>query len=285
MRQTTERLEKLRQLAILDTTPEHVYDELVRLMVKTFDVPIGMVNLLDAGRDWFKGCIGFAGMESPAETSFCQAFFSTDDDTIVARDTTKDERFRTHPFVIGPPFIRFYAAARLSVDGETVGTLCAYDVKPHDVSQVSLDNLRTLANAAVFHLGARIHPAAVLSAPEMRVVLLDDEPASAEALTELLQLLRPDLQTEVHATWADAIASILGTRPFSVIADLKRDPLESLASTRLIRAALGERVPRLIAVSGDVIGIDALRCEDGFDHALVKPMEIDALLSVLPPSD
>jgi CheY-like chemotaxis protein len=168
------------------------------------------------------------------------------------------------------------------VDGETVGTLCAYDVKPHEVPKEALDNLRTMANAAVFHLGGRIHPATVPPGPGMRVVLLDDNPDSAQALAELLALLRPELRTEVQEDWTGAIASIVQARPISVIADLKRDPLESLTSTRAIRAALGQRAPQLIAVTGDVFGVEALCCNDGFDHALVKPMKIGALLNVLP---
>ena len=54
-----------------------------------------------------------------------------------------------HPLVAGKPFVRFYAAARLAVDGQTLGTICAYDLKLHAVSVEQLGQVRTLATAAV----------------------------------------------------------------------------------------------------------------------------------------
>ena len=114
-----------------------------------------MVNLLDAERDWFKSCIGIQQTQSPAVTSFCEAFFHASDNLIVVEDTLLDPRFALNPRVSGRPFIRFYAAARLSVRGETVGTLCAYDVRPRQLSADQMDHLRTLASAAVDLIGQR----------------------------------------------------------------------------------------------------------------------------------
>ncbi len=121
-----------------------------------------MVNLLDAERDWFKSCFGIQQTQSPAVTSFCEAFFSTTDDLIVVEDTLGDGRFRVHPPVAGRPYIRFHAAERLTVRGETVGTLCACDMQPRQLSVEQLDQLRTLAAAAVELIGRRSagHPPA-----------------------------------------------------------------------------------------------------------------------------
>jgi len=145
----------LRSLAVLDTASEVVYDDLTRTLAKAFDVPISMVNLLDADRDWFKACIGVSLAESPAETSFCEIFFHCDDDLLVIPDTTLDPHFSTHPLVVGAPFIRFYASARLAFDGHTVGTLCIYDTKPKDVSAEQVETLRILRLAAMETLAKR----------------------------------------------------------------------------------------------------------------------------------
>ena len=88
-----------------------------------------MVNMSDEKRDWFKSCVGLQRAESPVATSLCAAFFDTSSPVLIVEDTTKDARFAKHPLVAGPPFIRFYASARLEVQGETIGTLCTYDVK------------------------------------------------------------------------------------------------------------------------------------------------------------
>lgn len=143
------RLAALRRLQILDSSPERAFDDFTRLLSSQFEVPIAMVNLLDEKRDFFKSRIGSPVTESPAATSFCEAFFDSADDLIVVEDTPADARFVGHPLVAGEPFVRFYAAARLAVDGQTLGTICAYDLKLHAVSVEQVGYLRTLATAAV----------------------------------------------------------------------------------------------------------------------------------------
>ena len=56
-------------------------------------VPITMVNLLDERRDWFRSCVGLPLQESPATTSFCEAFFAEDDEVLMVEDTLLDPRF------------------------------------------------------------------------------------------------------------------------------------------------------------------------------------------------
>ena len=149
MRSDPLRLAELRRAMILDSGPERAYDEITRLLATSLAVPFTMVNMLDGTRDWFKSCVGIQQTESPAVTSLCEAFFSTTHDLVVAEDTLSDPRFAAHPKVVGRPFLRFYAAARLSVRGQTVGTLCAYDVQPRQLTLEQLAHLQTLAGAAV----------------------------------------------------------------------------------------------------------------------------------------
>lgn len=156
MRQALERLETLRRLLILDSAPERDYEEITRLVVEALQVPIAMVNLLDEQRDWFKSVVGLPMQESAAATSFCEAIFHTADDLILVEDTRDDPRFASHPFVAGPPAVRFYTAARLVVDGQTVGTLCAYDLTPRRIDPSQVERLQVLANAVVALLKRRL---------------------------------------------------------------------------------------------------------------------------------
>lgn len=143
------RLAELRRVSRLDAGAERAYIDITRLLATSLAVPITMVNLLDAPRDWFKCCAGVQQTQSPAVVSFCEAFFDSTQDVIVAEDTLEDRRFARHPLVVGRPFIRFYAAARLAVRGRTVGTLCAYDVRPRRLSTETLDHLQTMASAVI----------------------------------------------------------------------------------------------------------------------------------------
>ena len=65
------RLETLRSLQILDTLPEERFDRLTRLARKLFDVPIALVSLIDADRQWFKSSSGLDDSEKQREISFC----------------------------------------------------------------------------------------------------------------------------------------------------------------------------------------------------------------------
>lgn len=157
MRQDPDRLAKLRQCLILDSSPEQAYDDLARLLATGWDVPITMINLLDTQRDWFKAGVGMPAPESPADTSICEVFFHSASDLLVVADTTQDPLFARHPLVLNPPHVRFYAAARLVVDGQTLGTLCAYDLRPRTISAEQMEQMRLLAAAAVALLTERLH--------------------------------------------------------------------------------------------------------------------------------
>ena len=157
MRNDSDRLAKLRQCLVLDTAPEQAFEDLARVLASGLDVPIAMVNLLDADRDWFKAVVGLPATESPASTSFCEVFFHCDKDLLVVPDTQLDPQFAGHPLVIHPPHVRFYAAARLVAGGHTLGTLCAYDVRPRSISVDQIEQMRTLAAAAMVLLQQRLH--------------------------------------------------------------------------------------------------------------------------------
>lgn len=149
------RLAELKRLCILDSSPERAYDDITRLLATELAVPITMVNLLDEERDWFKSCFGVQQTQSPAVTSFCEMFFTSNSDLIVVNDTLLDKRLESHPLVLGRPFVRFYAAARLVVEGQTIGTLCAYDVAPREITTHQLQHLQQMAAAVVQFLGKR----------------------------------------------------------------------------------------------------------------------------------
>ncbi len=156
MRKNLERIEELRRCLVLESSAEQAYDDITRLLATSLGVPMVMVSLLDEDRDWFKSAIGTPLQASPASTSFCEAFFHSGHDVILAEDTRLDPRFVEHPMVIGAPHVRFYAAARLAVNGQTVGTLCAYDFQPRQISAEQIAQLKSLAESAMDLLRRRL---------------------------------------------------------------------------------------------------------------------------------
>src|SRR5437870_272925 len=77
---------------ILDTPPEERFDDLVRVATYICGTPIGLVGLIDAGREWFKSRVGWDLSEIPREISF-GTHTITQPDVLIVSDTLKDERF------------------------------------------------------------------------------------------------------------------------------------------------------------------------------------------------
>jgi len=121
------RVAALRRLEILDTAPERAFDDLVLVAKALFGVPIALISLIDADRQWFKANIGLPASQTPRNVSFCGHAIMRDD-ALVVPDATEDPRFHDNPLVTGGPNIRFYAGQPLRLpDGFTIGTLCVID--------------------------------------------------------------------------------------------------------------------------------------------------------------
>jgi hypothetical protein len=65
----TQRLDALYQYRILDTPREAVFDELAELAADLCGTPIGVINLIGDGRQFFKAEVGLGVRETPLETS------------------------------------------------------------------------------------------------------------------------------------------------------------------------------------------------------------------------
>ena len=140
-----QRLAALHALGLLDTPAEERFDRLTRVTAALFDVPIALVSLVDANRQWFKSCVGTDITESSREMSFC-AYAVAEKDMLVIPDALRDDRFADNPVVSGPPYVRFYAGAPIFTgDGHCAGTLCVIDGRPRDFTQEDKDRLRDLA--------------------------------------------------------------------------------------------------------------------------------------------
>lgn len=151
----SERLEALQRYHILDTDPEQVFDDLAQLAAFICGTPMSLVSLLDSERQWFKARVGMEPQQTPREYAFCQYAMRAPDVYEVA-DATLDPRFADNPLVTGSPNIRFYAGAPLlSPDGQPLGTLCALDTVPRQLSSDQREGLRVLARQVMAHLELR----------------------------------------------------------------------------------------------------------------------------------
>lgn len=176
-----ERLRALRALEILDTPPEPSFDALTALASHLAGTPVALVSLVDEHRQWFKSHHGLAATETPREVSFCGHVVAEGAPLLVA-DASQDERFADNPLVTGEPRVLFYAGFPLRTqDGLVLGTLCAIDHRPRQLSPQQHEHLELLANQVAELLALRRQN---LARREREQQLLRIQQAREEALHE-----------------------------------------------------------------------------------------------------
>ncbi|MDO3441375.1 sensor histidine kinase [Agrobacterium sp. V1] len=148
------RLAVLDNFAILDTSPEQGFDDIVSLACLICDTPVALVSLVSGTRQWFKAKVGFEPCETDLDSSVC-AYVLVERDILIIPDLTEDPRTDKNPLVTGEPHIRFYAGAPLRDEaGNAIGSLCVIDNKPRPegLNAQQAEGLRNLARQVMTQL-------------------------------------------------------------------------------------------------------------------------------------
>lgn len=147
------RLAALRRVALLDTPAEEAFDRLTRAACLILEVPVALVSLVDADRQFFKSCVGLpepwaSSRETPISHSFCRHTVDGGRPLII-------EDAREHPLVRDNLAIRdlsviAYAGIPLiTATGFVLGSFCAIDSTPRAWSVKDIQVLTELAAAAM----------------------------------------------------------------------------------------------------------------------------------------
>ena len=124
------RVATLKSYGLLDTPNEPAFDRIVLETKQALGMPIVLISLIDADRQWFKAKIGIEASQIPLSISFCTHAIKGRE-VLVVPNAKRDARFAGSPLVTGYPLIRFYAGAPLIAPNDRrIGTLCVLDTRP-----------------------------------------------------------------------------------------------------------------------------------------------------------
>lgn len=139
------RVDSLLRYKILDTAPEESFDQLTQIAAHVCNIPVSLISLVDAHRQWFKSKVGLDACETSRESAFC-GYTILGNEPLIVRDARLDERFKDNVLVQEDPKIRFYAGCPLiSSQGFKLGSLCVIDFMPRDLSESQVACLQALA--------------------------------------------------------------------------------------------------------------------------------------------
>lgn len=150
-----EQLDALSRFNVLDTAPEDVIEDFLRLASHICRTPISFITLVDARRQRSKSNPHSLNPVAPRDVSFC-AHSGPRSDIFIIPDTLLDERYASNPFVSSEPNIRFYTGVPWATPkGDTLGTLCVVDHVSGGLNMDQREALHVLGRQIVSQLELR----------------------------------------------------------------------------------------------------------------------------------
>ena len=127
------------------------FDRLTSHLCTSFNMPFGLVSVLDGEHAVFRSEIGLGERSLPRDVSVSNILVTMGKGaTLIIEDAAQHPTLKHHPMVAGPPYIRFFAGATVSLaDGTPVGALGVMDTTPClTFSPAQLDSMIVLAGIA-----------------------------------------------------------------------------------------------------------------------------------------
>ncbi|WP_282759634.1 GAF domain-containing SpoIIE family protein phosphatase [Actinoplanes sandaracinus] len=144
----------------LGAIPDPMFDRFAALVRTVLGVPVALVSLVDAERQFFPGAYGLGEpwqrrRQTPLSHSFCKHVVETAKPLIVT-DAREDPRVRGNLAIEDLGVVGYAGMPVLDADGRVLGSLCAIDHEPRQWTEQQTALLADLAAACSDSLQLRI---------------------------------------------------------------------------------------------------------------------------------
>lgn len=203
----------------MDAGPDETLDRLTRLATRVLRVPIALVSLVAAERQYFAGAAGLPEpyatvRETPTSHSYCQRVVISREPLIVF-DSRTDPRVSQIPVIEGLPVVGYAGIPLLSDEGHVVGIFCAIDHEPRAWTNEELESLADLAAAASTEIRLRLaiagvqaelaaREAAEAALEQVRLTEADERHVAEQRQQEFLDDIAHDLRNPLAAVKGQA---------------------------------------------------------------------------------
>ena len=144
-----ERLAAVNRFLKLEISKENELQEIVNLAAQICETETALITLIDEHTQHIKFKVGCEPDTIPRADAFCNHVIDQNE-LMIVRDATLDNRFATNPFVVSDPSIRFYAGSPLTTtDGLNLGSLCVLDKAPKELSDLQQKMLSALSRQVI----------------------------------------------------------------------------------------------------------------------------------------
>ncbi|PJF45179.1 MAG: hypothetical protein CUN55_00290 [Phototrophicales bacterium] len=143
------RLQVLRELALIDSPQETVYDRITQIASKVIGVPVSLVSMVADKYQFFKSMVGLpepwaSDRRTPLSHSFCQYVVATNEPLVVS-DARKVDFLWDNLAIPDLNVIGYLGMPLTLSDGKPLGSFCVIDSEPHEWNETEIAIVRELA--------------------------------------------------------------------------------------------------------------------------------------------